>query len=151
MSNKKEEYSESLKDPRWQKKRYDILIRDDWTCQICGAKSKTLHVHHNIYEKGKKPWEYSDYQLITLCRDCHEYEHELFDRTISCINDLRRQGLTFYEIIGLLEELSFKLSYDSYVIRDFCFGLNSEGKPFTHVLKLESLAKRRESVKNCNI
>jgi len=65
-------YSEKLRDPRWQKKRLKVLERDYWTCQECGDKTTTLHVHHRKYIKGRNPWEYDDDVLITLCETCHE-------------------------------------------------------------------------------
>ena len=64
-------YSEKLKDPRWQKKRLKILNRDNFTCRHCGDKEKTLHVHHKMYF-SVEPWEYEDFLLITLCKDCHD-------------------------------------------------------------------------------
>ncbi len=70
----KSEYAEKLKDPRWQKRRLQILERDKWSCQECGTDSKTLHVHHRFYDRGKEPWESPDHALVTLCEDCHEYE-----------------------------------------------------------------------------
>lgn len=68
-------YSEKLKDPRWQKKRLKILERDDWTCQHCGEDIKTLHVHHLLYSNMENPWDTPDIWLVTLCQDCHEYDH----------------------------------------------------------------------------
>lgn len=65
-------YSILLKDPRWQKRRLKILERDGWCCYECGHEDKTLHVHHRYYLRGKKPWEYEDDALITLCEDCHD-------------------------------------------------------------------------------
>lgn len=65
-------YSERLKDPRWQKKRLEILNRDDWMCQKCCDETSTLHVHHKVYLKGRMPWEYEDEQLVTLCESCHD-------------------------------------------------------------------------------
>lgn len=67
-------YSEKLKDPRWQKKRLEILNRDNFTCQSCGDTTKTLHVHHIHYYAGMLPWEYAPEILITLCEDCHQFE-----------------------------------------------------------------------------
>lgn len=66
-------YNEALKDPRWQKKRLEILERDDWTCKICDSKDKTLHVHHKYYteETRKEPWDIFSSALVTLCEDCH--------------------------------------------------------------------------------
>ena len=65
-------YSEKLKDPRWQKKRLEILERDAWECTNCGDKDKTLHVHHKAYNKN--PWDAKDDDLETLCEDCHKTE-----------------------------------------------------------------------------
>lgn len=69
-------YSEKLKLPAWQKKRLEILNRDEFTCRVCGDKEKTLHVHHLYYDKRNEPWEYPDISLVTLCVDCHNNEHE---------------------------------------------------------------------------
>lgn len=65
-------YSEKLKDPRWQKKRLEILERDKWACAVCGEKEKTLHVHHLFYFPKKEPWEIENGFLLTLCKDCHQ-------------------------------------------------------------------------------
>lgn len=67
-------YSDLLRDPRWQKKRLEILSRDDFTCMNCADTTNTLHVHHRYYLNGHKPWEYPDTALTTLCADCHEQE-----------------------------------------------------------------------------
>ena len=64
-------YSEKLKDPRWQRKRTEILNRDGFKCRDCGADDKTLHVHHCFYERGE-PWKTRDGLLLTLCKDCHK-------------------------------------------------------------------------------
>lgn len=68
-------YAEKLKDPRWQKKRLKVLEYAQWRCQICGSKSKTLHVHHSYYLRGKEPWQYPDGSLISVCNDCHDKIH----------------------------------------------------------------------------
>jgi hypothetical protein len=65
-------YSEMLKDPRWQRKRLEILERDEWTCQNCTSTTATLHVHHKVYDRGAAPWEYDDDLLVTYCEECHE-------------------------------------------------------------------------------
>lgn len=64
-------YSEKLKDPRWQKKRLEVMQRDHFTCTLCKAKDETLHVHHSVYEKGREPWDYPDSVLQTQCHFCH--------------------------------------------------------------------------------
>jgi hypothetical protein len=50
------------------------MERDNFSCQNCLANDKTLNVHHKIYHKGRKPWEYEDRELVTLCEECHEKE-----------------------------------------------------------------------------
>ncbi len=65
-------YAEKLKDPRWQKKRLEIFHRDNWTCQECHSKDKTLTVHHKYYIYHREPWDYDNALLITLCEECHQ-------------------------------------------------------------------------------
>lgn len=81
-------YSEARKDPRWQKRRLEIMERDDWQCQNCWSKSRTLNVHHKKYVSGLKPWEYSGCALVTLCEDCHQAEPGLVDAAISQFRQL---------------------------------------------------------------
>lgn len=64
-------YHDKLLDPRWQRRRLQILLRDDFTCQECLDNKKTVHVHHKVYKFGLDPWDYPDEDLITLCEDCH--------------------------------------------------------------------------------
>jgi 5-methylcytosine-specific restriction endonuclease McrA len=88
MSN----YSELLKDPRWQRVRLKILERDKWQCQGCGEKEKTLHVHHKFYQVGFMPWDYNDEILITLCEECHLSEEQRIKEngSVSCAKYLLR-------------------------------------------------------------
>ena len=69
----KSRYGEKLLDPRWQKVRLEVLARDKFTCQVCNATEKTLHVHHIAYQ-GCDPWETDTELLLTLCAECHEAE-----------------------------------------------------------------------------
>jgi len=64
-------YYEKLKDPRWQKKRLEILERDWFECTNCGDENSTLHVHHGYYERNLDPWDYDSDTLWTLCAECH--------------------------------------------------------------------------------
>lgn len=65
-------YTEQFKDPRWQKKRLEIMERDNFTCQMCGSKVKTLNVHHILYVPNRSPWDYLDEMLVTICEEDHE-------------------------------------------------------------------------------
>lgn len=73
----KKTYSELLRDPRWQRKRLEILNRSNFACDECNASDKTLNVHHKRYKKGAAPWEYDNNDLCSLCEDCHERRHDL--------------------------------------------------------------------------
>jgi hypothetical protein len=64
-------YYELLKDPRWQKKRLEIMEASGWQCVNCGTKNDSLNVHHGAYLKGLKPWEYPNRMLHCLCDECH--------------------------------------------------------------------------------
>lgn len=64
-------YSEKLQHPLWQRKRLEILNRDNFTCQWCGDNETTLHIHHNYYSYDKQPWEYPNESLKSLCKHCH--------------------------------------------------------------------------------
>lgn len=80
MAAKRIPYWEKLKDPRWQKKRLEILQRENFTCEACLATDTTLHVHHGYYEKDKEPWEYENETLHCVCEHCHEdTKHELME------------------------------------------------------------------------
>ena len=68
-------YSEKLRDPRWQKKRLEIFGRDGFACTCCGAKDKTLALHHSIYLRGRDPWDYPDGAFLTICEECHSERH----------------------------------------------------------------------------
>ena len=72
-------YSEKLRSPRWQKKRLEILERDNWSCVCCGEKEKNLQVHHAVYSRID-PWDYPNHILQTLCAPCHEIRQELTDK-----------------------------------------------------------------------
>ena len=70
-------YWELLRDPRWQKKRLEVMEKAGFACQHCDSKTKTLNVHHGYYAKGKMPWEYEIDSLECLCEECHESFQEV--------------------------------------------------------------------------
>jgi hypothetical protein len=94
-------YADKLKDPRWQKKRLEILERDSFRCQGCGNKKQMLVVHHRHYDSDKDPWDYADNILVTLCDDCHKLEHTV-DIAINDINT----GLTNSQTVNLLHAVA---------------------------------------------
>lgn len=97
-------YKEKLLDPRWQKKRLEILERDNWTCGHCGDTETTLHVHHFYYEKGKDPWEIDDYGLMAVCADCHAVNHlkmtELEKSLLGSVRSANRGNAEFLKLVN---------------------------------------------------
>ena len=73
-----ERYNAYLKSPEWREKREQVLLRDQYKCQDCGAHER-LEVHHTTY---KRVFHEDLDDLITLCRDCHQNEHTPISRVI---------------------------------------------------------------------
>ena len=65
-------YSDKLKDPRWQRKRLEVMEAADFACENCGDSESTLNVHHGYYEWGREPWDYDLETLHCLCEPCHK-------------------------------------------------------------------------------
>src|SRR5665647_714409 len=110
-------YAELLRDPRWQKKRLEIMQRDEFTCQCCFDSESTLNVHHCHYEKGKLPWEYDGMALITLCESCHEQETaELYIAKQSLLKSLSKHGWLASDYMRLSKAVeTAKFGYPSEV------------------------------------
>ena len=47
------------------------MQRDGFYCCICCDETTTLHVHHKYYVQDRKPWEYPNFALMTVCKGCH--------------------------------------------------------------------------------
>lgn len=71
-------YKDQLKTSAWLRKKYDVMSRDNFVCAecLCDNSESRLEVHHIGYIKRKKAWEYPDFMLVTLCRECHQREHD---------------------------------------------------------------------------
>jgi len=55
--------------------RQQVLRRDGWRCQACGAMS-SLEVHHKEFRSHLGPD--SEENLITLCTACHNGAHGIW-------------------------------------------------------------------------
>jgi hypothetical protein len=105
-------YSEKLKDPRWQKKRLEVFERDEWSCQRCGDGENTLTVHHLSYSAGKEPWDYPLDNFMTLCQSCHDYEYTnrpTYENMI--LHMLRQKGFMaddLFYLVAAFQKLSIK-------------------------------------------
>lgn len=102
----KSEYSQKLRDPRWQKLRLEIMSRDEFECKHCFEKNKTLNVHHWGYNGD--PWNVEPKSLITLCEDCHAEETENVKESIKeCVQSLKLSGfgsIAFSSLAKIFED-----------------------------------------------
>lgn len=74
------EYKKLLLNPKWQKKRLEILQRDNFSCVVCGngiGTDTALHVHHLSYCKGYMPLEFDINDMIVLCQKLHQRNHNI--------------------------------------------------------------------------
>ena len=111
-------YSEQIKHPKWQKKRLEILERDEFRCTNCDSKDDTLHVHHYLYKKDRKIWEYNNKYLTTLCDECHSNWHTINDKIkeILCVDTTTLNE--FYDIFNLIRnENLYQLSQINKLIK----------------------------------
>jgi len=109
--NKKQSYYDQLKDPRWQKKRLEILKRDDFQCQNCGDENVELQVHHLAYRQNTAPWDYNSEEFVTLCKNCHAQNTKELNDAI----ELLRKNSFAIEIISQLNAiLQFTKGLDPY-------------------------------------
>ncbi|WP_349966282.1 HNH endonuclease [Phocaeicola massiliensis] len=138
-------YKEQIKSPKWQKRRLEILQRDDFKCQICGDSENTLNVHHLVYHKDRNIWEYEDWELITLCEECHEHEHIIEESINERIWSLKSRGLSAEEICALLEKIDIEL----YMGNDFCITniVGDEWIPEIESGYLKKIVERRHKLK----
>jgi len=112
MKNYKEQYL----DPRWQKKRLEILERDNWACEYCSSQDKTLHVHHKAYITGKDVWDYPNNLLVTLCEECHKKEKYSMDKAIIELTNLFKKNFLSGHIHIIAEYMQdFKFSNFNYI------------------------------------
>ncbi len=98
------EYKDKLKTKEWQDRRREILVRDNFTCQKCGHRSRSNHVHHLVYIVGVLPWNHTDEYLITLCSDCHKSEHKDETKIKDVIDKMRLSGLFNGEIAKIIDK-----------------------------------------------
>jgi hypothetical protein len=107
-------YADLLKDPRWQKRRLEVLADRGWKCERCDDKTTELHVHHKRYLKGKMPWEYEDVDLCVLCSVHHEQWHKDMENLTTAISYMPLPA--FENLVGYAVALA---SYGGSCFRKF--------------------------------
>jgi 5-methylcytosine-specific restriction endonuclease McrA len=94
-------YSQKLRDPKWQRLRLEVFNRDNFTCTNCGSAHKEIQVHHLDYITGIEPWEYPLDMLTTLCCDCHAKENERTKHETYLLNSLKMKGFLANDVLKL--------------------------------------------------
>lgn len=74
LTERQQAYQVYLRSCHWRRLRLKAFIRDKFQCVNCGAKSG-LNVHHFQYRDS--PYQTKLCDVMTLCRACHEKEHEI--------------------------------------------------------------------------
>ena len=62
----------------WEKKRLEILQRDNFECQICkeeGGFAPATTVHHILHLENRPDLALEDDNLMTVCEACHNILH----------------------------------------------------------------------------
>ena len=97
-------YSLKLKDPRWQRKRLEILQRDNF----------------------QEIWDYEDSTLFTLCSDCH-YAHTISQKKIKeMMRTIQYDQLYIFEKV--VSYCSLMNPYELDLVNKFCDKLiNKDG------------------------
>jgi hypothetical protein len=122
-------YSEKLRDPRWQRKRLQVLVRDGFRCVACNHDKENLQIHHKKYFRGKDPWDYDNQYLETLCATCHfiksyynrnpfliiktDWETTKHTKTVLAYCEIKNETLTFVLKINFQRKTVKELSHTS--------------------------------------
>lgn len=75
INNCSDQYKEYLRSPKWQHIRERVLLRDNYTCVICGGRA--THVHHI---RGAHRFNEENHleDLCCLCEKDHDRIHLYF-------------------------------------------------------------------------
>lgn len=121
----KTKYRNLLKTEEWKTFRSRILELDNYTCTKCNTCYKeepsNLNIHHKVYYRGLRPWEYTPEDVTTYCRRCHAEEHNFLEmpkfgweyigmedlgnlvrRCDNCDSQLRYQHTVYHPSVGYL-------------------------------------------------
>ena len=77
-------YRHLYRSSAWQRHRWAILVRDQFTCQSCGkleGKTSQLVADHKTPHRGDLDLFWSQANLWTLCKPCHDRDKQSEERT----------------------------------------------------------------------
>ncbi len=73
--DRRHEYRAWYKTQAWRRKRWSILVRDLFTCQMCGKvepDTSQLVADHRQPHRGDEALFWDDGNLWCLCKPCHD-------------------------------------------------------------------------------
>lgn len=72
-------YTVYLRSPEWQALRRFVLKRDNYTCQGCGKPhdARNLVCHHKSYVGYNRVGKTFGFEVVTLCKRCHDEWHQV--------------------------------------------------------------------------
>ncbi len=112
-------YMEKLRDPRWQKRKAEVIERDGYQCTRCPAglnDGRNLQVHHGYYSREFEfPWEYPIESLFTLCEKCHPQAEIVRAQVYEALGKLhgKYQHHIYYLLLEFIEELAAGKSFEA--------------------------------------
>lgn len=122
LTKGQKEYLAKLRDPRWQKRKSEVLARDGFTCSWCGAgvnHGRNLQVHHGYYDRAlERPEDYPDESLFTLCERCHEQAEVVRQQVyeaLGCLHPKYHHHI-YYTLMELLERLQGGEKFDELAV-----------------------------------
>lgn len=82
----------------WENGRRKALERDNYQCQDCGVKDKSVHAHHirRPEEFASDEAAHHESNLVALCKHCHPKWEDIAARPI-LLND---RGVNLHEVVG---------------------------------------------------
>ena len=87
-------------------------------------KCNPLHIHHNYYIFGYKPWEYENNALVTLCASCHQKRHQ--NNKVPLFSEKKEILTTNLPVCDRCYGSGYLPEYH-YHLNGICFKCNGEG------------------------
>jgi len=81
------QHKEYLSSDRWKKLRYEILKRDNFTCQDCGNRARDVRHLDYGYLGTSEEAKF----CISLCRECHKKRHNISSPSFQTLKVLLRR------------------------------------------------------------
>lgn len=86
-----------LKSEKWQTLRIAALAENDASCILCKKRSMENDVHHFYYPPSF--WDTKVDDVVILCRECHDFVHDLMALTANSKSDRDTCYVRFMAIV----------------------------------------------------